>query len=129
MRNDDIFDKVGKDGEDNLKAWSRLPNCLKYFIRSQQNLLLDKVTRKVCELYGEDGIKSLLKTSGFRSIQTNNRNGGVADSLHLFGCATDFAKIGIFKDIPIPTCCDLECIDSGKCWHIQFKRPNQGELF
>lgn len=63
-----------------------------------------------------------LKLPGFRSASTNSRVGGVSDSLHLFGCAVDFAKKGIFKDVPIPVCCELQCIDSGDCWHIQLKR-------
>lgn len=122
MNNNAIFDNFGVDGIDNRKAWDRLPTILKYFISSTQKNIFDRVKNKVIEKYGQDGINSLVKTSGFRSFATNTRNGGVSDSLHLFGCAIDFAKIGIFKEKPIPTCCELECIDSGKCWHIQFKR-------
>lgn len=122
MRLEDDYDNVGIDGVSNKEAFERLPVSLRYFIHSQQNLLVDKVVRKVRSIYGEDGLKCLRKTSGFRSIQTNRRVGGVADSLHLFGCAVDFAKDGIFKEKPIPVCCNLECIDSGSCWHIQFKR-------
>lgn len=118
----DDFDTYGLDGQDNLKAWNRLPTCLKYFIHSQQNLITDKVSRKVKAVYGQNGFKSLVKTSGFRSISVNKRHNGVTDSLHLFGCAIDFAKVGIFKDKPIPVCCELQCIDSGECWHIQFRR-------
>ena len=122
MRNDEIFDNYGIDGIDNKKAWDRLPNILKYFISSTQKNLFERVYKKVREKYGENGCTSLVKTSGFRSISTNNRHNGVADSLHLFGCAIDFKKYGIFKNKPIPTCCELECIDSGDCWHVQFKR-------
>lgn len=122
MKLTDDFDNLGLDGQDNRKAWDRLPVSLRYFIHSQQNLITEKVSRKVKALYGEDGFKSLIKTSGFRAISTNKRHNGVADSLHLFGCAIDFAKVGIFKDKPIPVCCDLQCIDSGDCWHIQLKR-------
>lgn len=124
MKNDEIFDSYGIDGIDNKKAWNRLPNILKYFISSTQKNLFDRVYKKVTEKYGKDGCTCLVKTSGFRSISTNNRNNGVVDSLHLFGCAIDFKKVGIFKNNPIPTCCELECIDSGDCWHVQFKRGN-----
>lgn len=122
MKNSDIFDSVGLDGLDNKKAWDRLPNVLRYFISSTQKNLLDRIERKVKSVYGENGVKDLVKTSGFRSFPTNSRCGGVVDSLHLFGCAIDFRKQGIFKTKPIPVCCELECIDSGSCWHIQFKR-------
>lgn len=122
MKNNDIFDNIGNDGIDNQRAWNRLPTILKYFISSTQKNLYDRVRKKVQEIYGKDGINSLVKTSGFRSIATNTRNGGVVDSLHLFGCAIDFKKYGIFKNKPIPTCCELECIDSGDCWHVQYKR-------
>lgn len=122
MKNDDIFDSFGSDGVDNQKGWNKLPLTLRYFITSNQNLLLDKIKRKVVEKYGEGGLESLVKTSGWRSVTVNSRVGGVPDSLHLFGLAMDFGKCGVFKDNPIPTCCNLECIDSGKCWHIQFKR-------
>ena len=122
MNINDIYDKSGIDGSDNEKAFKKLPVCMRYFIDSQQKLLTSKVVNNVRSKYGENGLKDLVKTSGFRAISTNNRNGGVIDSLHLFGLACDFAKVGIFKDIPIPVCCNLQCIDSGKCWHIQFKR-------
>lgn len=122
MRNDEIFDSNGIDGSYNKKAWDKLPKILKYFISSTQKMLMDKIERNVIEKYGKSGIESLVKTSGFRSIYTNNRVGGVPDSLHLYGCAIDFSKIGIFRYNPIPVCCELECIDSGSCWHVQFKR-------
>lgn len=122
MNNDDVFDKVGICGDYNKKGWNRLPTVLKYFISSTQKNLFDRIKRKVESIYGQDGVSSLVKTSGWRSFSTNTYVGGVSDSLHLFGCAIDFRKTGIFKDRPIPVCCELECIDSGKCWHIQFKR-------
>lgn len=122
MNYDDIFDKTGLDGIDNQKAWDRLPSQLKYFISSTQRMIIDKIKRKVESVYGKDKLLDLVKTSGFRSASTNSRVGGVSDSLHLFGCAVDFAKKGIFKDVPIPVCCELQCIDSGDCWHIQLKR-------
>lgn len=122
MKNDEIFDSVGRDGIDNKKAWDKLPTVLKYFIASHQRMIWDKVYRKVLELYGENGCKDLVKTSGFRSHATNSRVGGVNDSLHLFGLAIDFKKTGIFKNKPVPTCCQLECIDSKGCWHVQFRR-------
>lgn len=122
MKLTDDYDSDGIDGVDNKKAFDKMPVSLRYFIHSQQNLLVDKVCKRVEAIYGEAGLQSLRKTSGFRSFRTNNRVGGVIDSLHLFGCAVDFAKEGIFKDKPIPVCCNLECIDSGKCWHVQLKR-------
>lgn len=122
MRNDEIFDSFGRDGIDNKEAWNRLPNILRYFISSQQSSLYQRVKRKVVEKYGENGLKSLVKTSGYRSHAVNSRVGGVTDSLHLYGCAIDFGMVGIFKDNPIPVCCELECIKSKNCWHVQFKR-------
>lgn len=119
---DEIFDKDGIDGIDNKAAFERLPVVLKYFVETQQKLLCNKVKNRVLSEYGQEGLNSLCKTSGFRAHRTNLRYGGVADSLHLFGCAADFLKTGIFKDKPIPVCCNLEVIDSGKCWHVQFKR-------
>lgn len=118
----DIYDKAGLDGSDNSRAWTRLPTVLKYFITSQHKTLIDKVKNNVVKEYGEKGLTSLVKSSGFRAVQTNNRHNGVIDSLHLFGLAVDFLKVGIFKDKSIPVCCDLQCIDSGVCWHIQYKR-------
>ena len=122
MNNNEIFDISGQHGQWNSEAFARMPKMLQYFIDSTQKLIFDKVSRKVKELYGESGLSDLCKTSGFRSIKTNIAVGGVSDSLHLFGCAIDFAKKGIFKDKPIPTCCNLQCIDSGSCWHVQLKR-------
>lgn len=122
MRNDEIFDSRGIDGLDNKKAWDKFPKILKYFISSTQKMIYDKIERNIVEHYGKDRLKDLVKTSGFRSIPTNNRVGGVVDSLHLFGCAIDFAKVGFFKNNPIPVCCELECLDSGSCWHVQMKR-------
>lgn len=119
---DDLYNKEGLDGESNEKAWNRLPKVLQYFISSEHKILMSKIKNNVRSKFGEEGLKSLVKSSGFRSHFTNSRNGGVSDSLHLFGLAADFLKIGIFKDNPIPVCCNLQCIDSGYCWHIQFKR-------
>lgn len=122
MNNDEIFDSVGIDGISNKKAWDKLPKILKYFISSTQKMIFDKVERNIIEKYGQSRLKDLVKTSGFRSIDTNSRVGGVPDSLHLYGCAIDFKKIGFFKDNPVPVCCELECIDSSRCWHVQLKR-------
>lgn len=122
MRLFDIYDNVGLDGSDNKEAFERLPTVIKYFVDSQQKLLCTKVKNKVLSEYGEKGLNDLVKTSGFRSHRTNSRHGGVVDSLHLYGCAADFLKKGIFKFTPIPVCCNLEVIDSGDCWHVQFKR-------
>lgn len=118
MNLNDVYD----DNKLNREGWDRLPTTLKYFIDSTQKNLVDRVRRKVIEKYGQAGLQDLVKTSGWRSISNNASVGGVVDSLHIFGLACDFAKIGIFKDNPIPVCCELQCIDSGKCWHVQFKR-------
>lgn len=118
----DIYDKEGQDGLDNEKAFNKLPLSLRFFINSTQRQIVDRIKKKVVEQYGEDGLKDLFKTSGFRSLATNCRHNGVADSLHLFGCAVDFAKKGIFKEKFVKVCCNLELIDSNKCWHVQLKR-------
>lgn len=118
----DIYDNQGQDGQDNSEAFQKMPKILQYFISSQQKLLTDKVRRAVEKKYGQSGVADLHKTSGFRSVVTNARHRGVVDSLHLWGCAADFAKTGIFQSRPIPVCCNLQVIDSGDCWHVQFKR-------
>ena len=122
MKLEDLYDEEGQDGIDNKLAFNRLPTVLKYFIQSEHKILIDKVKNNVRSKYGEEGIKSLVKSSGFRAHSTNSRHNGVVDSLHLVGLAADFLKVGIFKDKPIPVCCNLQVIDSGKCWHVQFKR-------
>lgn len=119
MKNDDYFDS---SNQLNVDGWDKLPAVLKYFFGSQQNSIMDRVKREVRKRYGEDKLEDLVKTSGWRSVSGNSSVGGVADSLHLFGCAVDFAKKGFFANNPIPVCCDLQCIDSGKCWHVQFRR-------
>ena len=80
------------------------------------------VTIIVVRRYGEAGLNDLVKTSGFRSISVNTRHRGVPDSLHLWGCAADFSNRGIFASQPIPVCPELQLIDSGDCWHVQFRR-------
>ena len=123
MQLDDIYDSIGKDGQENKAAYEKLPKILQYFISSQQKLLVERVKKMVFRRFGEAGIKDLVKTSGFRSVTVNTRHNGVLDSLHLWGCAADFAKRGIFATQPIPVCPELQIIDSGTCWHIQFRRP------
>lgn len=122
MKLEDIYDNIGKDGEENKKAFEKLPTVCQYFVTSQQRLLCNKIKNNVVRNYGEEGLKSLVKSSGFRAHSTNSHHNGVVDSLHLWGCAADFLKKGIFENNPIPVCCNLQCIDSGKCWHVQFKR-------
>ena len=123
MNLEDIFDNEGQDGKDNKSAFEKMPRTLQYFISSQQKLLIERVKRMVFRRYGEPGLNDLYKTSGFRSVSTNSRHGGVPDSLHLWGCAADFSKRGIFSNQPIPVCSELQVFDSGDCWHIQFRRP------
>lgn len=123
MNVDDIYDSVGKDGAENKAAYEKLPKSIQYFISSQQKLLCERVKRMVIRRYGETGLKDLYKTSGFRSVSVNTRHNGVSDSLHLWGCAADFSKRGIFSSSSIPVCSELQVIDSGDCWHIQFRRP------
>jgi len=122
MQIDEIFDSEGQDGKDNKAAYEKLPRILQYFISSQQKLLTERVKKMVVRRYGEAGLNDLVKTSGFRSLAVNTRYNGVPDSLHLWGCASDFAKRGIFASQPIPVCPELQLIDSGDCWHIQFRR-------
>lgn len=122
MLNTDIYDNEGQDGIDNAAAFNAFPKIMQYFIVSQQKVLFQKVENNVRKKYGQSGVDSLVKTSGFRSRVTNARNGGILDSLHLYGLAIDFAKTGIFKDKTIPGCCNLQVIDSGDCWHVQFSR-------
>lgn len=118
----DIYDSDGQDGKENQAAFEKMPKILQYFIQSQQKLLTERVIKAVRSKYGESGINDLIKTSGFRSHSVNARAGGVNDSLHLWGCACDFRKFGIFAKQSIPVCCNLEVIDSGDCWHVQIKR-------
>lgn len=122
MNLDDVFDNSGADGQSNKAAFEKMPRILQYFISSQQKLLVERVKKMVIRRYGEAGLEDLHKTSGFRSISVNTRHNGVSDSLHLWGCAADFSKHGRFSNNPIPVCPELQIIDSGDCWHIQFRR-------
>lgn len=122
MKLEDIYDSEGKDGIENKAAFEKMPRILQYFISSQQKLLTERVKKMVVRRFGEAGLKDLIKTSGFRSVAVNSRHHGVPDSLHLWGCASDFAKHGIFASQPVPVCPELQVIDSGDCWHVQFKR-------
>ena len=122
MNLEDVFDNEGKDGIENKAAFEKMPRILQYFISSQQKLLTERVKKMVVRRFGEAGLKDLVKTSGFRCISVNTRHRGVSDSLHLWGCAADFSKRGIFANQPIPVCPELQLIDSGDCWHVQFRR-------
>lgn len=119
---DDVYDSQGQDGLDNKKAFEALPKHVQYFFSSMQHALCDRVKKEVVRKYGESGLVDLVKTSGYRSYATNTRHRGVSDSLHLVACAADFRKCGLFADNPIPVPSCLQCIDSGDCWHIQYKR-------
>ena len=123
MKLEDIYDSEGKDGIENKAAFEKMPRILQYFISSQQKLLTERVKKMVVRRFGETGLNDLVKISGFRSISVNTRHNGVPDSLHLWGCASDFSKRGIFSTQPIPVCPELQVIDSGSCWHVQFRRP------
>ena len=123
MKLEDIYDSEGKDGVENKAAFEKMPRILQYFISSQQKLLTERVKKMVVRRFGETGLNDLVKTSGFRSISVNTRHRGVPDSLHIWGCAADFSKLGIFANQPIPVCPELQIIDSGDCWHVQFRRP------
>ena len=90
MKLEDLYDEEGQDGIDNKLAFNRLPTVFKYFIQSEHKILIDKIKNNVRLKYGEEGIKSLVKSSGFRAHSTNSRHNGVVDSLHLFGLAADF---------------------------------------
>lgn len=119
--NETKYAQSSMDSE-NEKVFNRFPASLKYFIESQHKLIYEKVKTMVIKEFGQDGLKSLVKSSGFRAPRLNNYVGGVFDSLHIWGCAIDFRKVGIFKDKPIPVCSSLQCLDSGSCWHVQLKR-------
>jgi len=123
MELNDIYDSEGKDGIENKAAFEKMPRILQYFISSQQKLLTERVKKMVSRRFGEAGINDLVKTSGFRSVFVNSRHRGVPDSLHLWGCAADFSKRGVFSNQPIPVCPELQVIDGGDCWHVQFRRP------
>ena len=118
----DIYDNQGQDGKDNKEAFEELPIQVQYFFASMQKSITQRVENEVRKKFGQAGINDLKKSSGFRSYKVNTRWGGVPDSLHLFSCASDYRKYGIFarNPIPVPSC--LECIDSGDCWHVQMKR-------
>lgn len=125
------YDNEAKYGQsamdsENEKVFKRFPPSLKYFIESQHKLIYEKVKAMVIKEYGQNGLKYLVKSSGFRAPRLNTYIGGVFDSLHIWGCAIDFRKVGIFQSKPIPVCSALECIDSGTCWHIQLKRSKNG---
>lgn len=122
MTLDDIFDKTGQDGKDNQAAFEKLPKIIQYFISSQQKAITSRVKQSVIKKFGTDGLADLVKNSGFRSLVVNTRHHGVPDSLHLWGCACDFAKIGRFRTESIPVCSELQVIDSGDCWHVQLSR-------
>lgn len=119
---DEIYDSNGQDGLDNKEAFEILPKQYQYFFTSMQKALCQRIEKEVTRKFGIVGLGSLKKTSGFRSYRTNARHNGKSDSLHLVGAAADFSKYGIFAvdSIPVPSC--LQCIDSGDCWHIQYKR-------
>jgi len=122
MQIEEIYDTTGQDGIENKAAFEKMPKVLQYFISSQQKLLCNRVLAAVKRKFGEAGLASVNKSSGFRAQSVNSRHNGVPDSLHLWGCAADFLKLGIFKKMPIPVCDQLQVIDSGSCWHVQFKR-------
>lgn len=118
----EIFDTGGQDGQDNKEAFEKLPKQYQYFYTSMQKALCERVEKEVTRKHGVIGLSNLKKTSGYRSHRTNARHNGKVDSLHLVAAAADFSKYGIFADNPIPVPSCLQCIDSGKCWHIQYKR-------
>lgn len=122
MNLDSVYDDQGQDGIENKAAYEKLPKVLQYFVSSQQNRIIQLVRKAVIKRFGDDGLSDLVKNSGFRAVSVNTRHHGVSDSLHLWGCACDFAKIGRFRTDSIPVCSELQVIDSGDCWHIQIKR-------
>lgn len=122
MNLEEIFDNEGQDGEENKKAFDRLPKILQYFITVQQKAITESVQRAAERQFGIVGLGGLVKTSGFRSRSTNERYNGKPDSLHLYGLAADFAKTGVYKDRFLKLCSNFTVIDSGDCWHVQFKR-------
>jgi len=123
MKLSDVYDPEGQDGFSNRAAFETLPKPAQFFISSMQKQLTDRVERQCSKEFGIIGMGSLIKTSGFRSLDTNQRHRGAFNSLHLWGLAADFAKVGLFKDKFIKPCCgSIEVLNSGDCWHVQFKR-------
>lgn len=122
MEIQEIYDAALRDGQDNKKAFENLPKIFQYFISVQQKQLTESVRLASERADGVIGLGSLVKTSGFRSWVVNERYAGKSDSLHLYGLAADFAKTGIYKDRFLKLCSNFQVIDSGDCWHVQFKR-------
>jgi hypothetical protein len=109
------YDCKGQDGKDNKQAFNRLPSFFQLFIKQTQAKI-----QKIVET--ENPGKRIVPTSGFRCHKVNDRWGGVDDSLHLFGLARDFSK-RLCPDKPyVSPDSGLIVIDSGNCWHVQYKR-------
>lgn len=105
----------------NVEAFRKLPPSTQMYIRTVQNSIQEEISRKNPGLF-----KS---TSGFRSQATNQKYGGVLESLHRLGVARDFVPVsGIFTSIPLVdenrftllrSPCDVKLPQ--KCWHVQIK--------
>jgi uncharacterized protein YcbK (DUF882 family) len=67
--------------------------------------------------------RKLVRTSGWRSIKVNTRCGGVSNSLHLIGAATDFRRVP--GEPPFVVADGFICLASGSkhpVWHVAYKR-------
>lgn len=124
MHNDDVFDKEGIDGKDNQESWDRLAKEWKYFYSSMQKILWEKICKANYAKYGEQGLKDLKKTSGFRSPKVTRRHLGKIDSDHHHAAAIDISKHGLYATNIPAACCNIMVIESKDCWHYQFKRGN-----
>lgn len=98
----------------NKKAFERLPGFFQLLVKQSQQKIQEAV-----EKYNPG--RKIKPTSGFRSHESNNKAGGVVDSLHLFGLARDFRY---YPDEPQPFKLpdSMICIKSNNCWHVAYKR-------
>lgn len=103
--------------KDNVSAFKRLPSSLQLFIKQTQN----KISQMV-KIHNPG--RKLVRTSGWRSFKVNSRCGGVSDSLHLFGMATDYRRIP--GEPPLVVGIGFVCLASGSkenpVWHVMYKR-------
>lgn len=100
----------------NVRGWARLPGFFQTFLSIIQRCIFYLVQ------INNPG-RTLIRTSGWRSLD-NSPSGGVGDSLHHFGLATDFRRYA--GDLPLKVPSFMVCIASGSesapCWHVQFVR-------
>lgn len=107
-----IFDTVGKDGEDNKKAWQALPSFMRLLVRQNQQKIMQM-------LLANNPGREFKKTSGFRSPSVTTRHGGKDNSAHHWGGAVDVSRnVG---DIPPAVGSGFICVVEKDHFHIQYK--------